>query len=192
MDQRNFFITMYDNSFNLCLLDGMSTQITSKIFRYSHFVLLIFSQVLDNGLKCHLAINALFWEGSLTKQHLQYFVSLEKGKRRSRGGMVVPRDISTYREGDEEDSMLLTETSPLTMATNESKSTNTTNSPGCWRRKSTRKSPRQVSIARLHAKTKQDAEGRGNGSQRLSRRQQQYWQLIPSAEVRQPMKQFFD
>jgi hypothetical protein len=73
--------------------------------------------------------------------------------------MVVPSAISTNREGrNEEDSTLLTETSPLTMATNESKSTSTTNSSECWKRKSTRRSPRQASIARLHAKTKQDAE----------------------------------
>ena len=73
--------------------------------------------------------------------------------------MVVPSAISTNREGhDEEDSTLLMETSPLTTATNESKSTNTTNSSECWKRKSTRRSPRQASIARLHAKTKQDAE----------------------------------
>ena len=130
----------------------------SEIFLYSHFVLLIFSQVLDNGLKFHLAINALCLQGSLTKLRLQYFVSLEKERRRSRGGMAVPSAISTHREGDEEDSTLQTETSPLTMATDESKSTNTTNSSVCQRRKSTRRSSRQVSIARLHAKTKQDAK----------------------------------
>jgi hypothetical protein len=129
-----------------------------KIFLYSHFVLLIFSQVLDNGLKYHLAINALCLQGSLTKQRLQYFVSLERERRRSRDkGMVVPSSISTYREDcDEEDSTLLTETSPLTIVTDKSKSTSTTNCSG--RRKSTRRSPRQASIARLDAKTKQDAE----------------------------------
>ncbi|KAI2507438.1 hypothetical protein MHU86_6930 [Fragilaria crotonensis] len=95
--------------------------------------------------------------------------------------MVVPSAISTNREGrNEEDSTLLTETSPLTMATNESKSTSTTNSSECWKRKSTRRSPRQASIARLHAKTKQDAAR--NDTQRLSRRQRQYLRLIPSAE----------
>ncbi|KAI2505601.1 hypothetical protein MHU86_8843 [Fragilaria crotonensis] len=101
--------------------------------------------VLDNRLKYHLAINALCLQGSLTKQRLQYFVSLERERRRSRGDMVVPSAISTKRKGhDEEDSTLLTETSPLTTATNESKtSTNTTNSSECWKRKSTSRSPRR-------------------------------------------------
>jgi hypothetical protein len=106
-------------------------------------------------------------QGSLTKQRLQYFVSLEKERRRSREGMlVVPSAISTsFREGDEEDSTLITETSPLTIATTDDDSkrastTTTTNSSGCWKRKSTRRSPRQASIARLDAKTKQDAEMR--------------------------------
>ena len=42
----------------------------SEIFLYSHFVLLIFSQVLDSNLKYHLAINAICLQGSLTKQRL--------------------------------------------------------------------------------------------------------------------------
>ena len=73
--------------------------------------------------------------------------------------MVVPSAINTKnREGNEEDSTLFSETSPLTIATDESKSTTTTNSSKCWKRKSTRGSPLQASIARLHAKIKLDSE----------------------------------
>ncbi len=160
-----------------------------KIFLYSYFVLLLFShQVLDNKLKYTLAINALCLQGSLTKQRLQYFVLLEKERRRSREDLVVPSAISTDREGCDEDSTLLTETSPLTIASDESKSTTTTNSSG--RKKSTRRSPRQASIARLDAK--RNKMRRGNDTQWLSWRQQPYWQAIPSAKVRQPAKRIFD
>ena len=132
-----------------------------KSFFYSHFVLLLFlPQVLDNRLQYSHAINALCLQGSLTKQRLHYFVSLERERRIKNS---VPDVISTSTNTTRDDSTQHTETSPLTITTDAgSKSTSTTTSSGFGspRRRKSRRSPRQASIARLDAKAKRDAERR--------------------------------
>ena len=135
-----------------------------KSFFYSHFVLLLFSpQVLDNRLQYSHAINALCLQGSLTKQRLHYFVSLERERRIKNS---VPDVISTSTNTTRDDSTLHTETSPLTITTDArsrsttSTTTSTSSSIGSPRRRKSRRSLRQASIARLDAKAKRDAERR--------------------------------